>query len=165
MNIVHKFYDKLSDKSTSMSPVAFTLMVSGFYLALLTLWGAITIAFITWGIPFLDKFYHIKEGAYDSLGVAFLLTWFCILFIAIYNLISDTLIGEPFKALMNTNNWFLFYFIRNPLLFITWPFTSIIIPCTFILTIIFWPLGIALAGFPLIGLFLGIVIFMAARRR
>lgn len=163
--LLNETMNKFHMKITGMSPVPFTLAVLGFYLTLLTLWGAATIAFITWGIPFLDKFYHIKEGAYDSLGVAFLLTWFCILFIAIYNLISDTLIGEPFKALMNTNNWFLFYFIRNPLLFITWPFTSIIIPCTFILTIIFWPLGIALAGFPLIGLFLGIVIFMAARRR
>lgn len=165
MNIVHKFYDKLSDKSTSMSPVAFTLMVSGFYLALLTLWGAITIAFITWGVPFIIKLNQVKQDACDGLSFAFILTWFCLLFVAIHDIINNTLIGKPIKALMNTNNWFLYYFVRNPLLFITWPFTSIIIPYSFVFAIIFWPFGLVLAGFHWTGIFLGIVLFMALRRR
>ncbi len=155
--------DKFTTKINRMSPIPFTLTVLGFYLTLLTLWGFITYAFITWGIPFINTFHEVKDetSSYDMLIAAFFMTWLYLLAVALYDIVQNTLIGKPIRALMDTDNRFLFYFVRNPLLFISWPFLYVAYYLLLPFTIVFWFMGLFYAGFHWLVIFLVIVILMA----
>ena len=155
--------DKFTTKINRMSPIPFTLTVLGFYLTLLTLWGFITYAFITWGIPFINTFHEVKDktSSYDMLIAAFFMTWLYLFAVALYDIVQNTLIGKPIRALMDSGNRFLFYFVRNPLLFISWPFLYVAYYLLLPFTIVFWFMGLFYAGFHWLAIFLAIVILMA----
>ncbi len=92
---------------------------------------------------------------------AFFMTWLYLLAVALYDIVQNTLIGKPIRALMDTDNRFLFYFVRNPLLFISWPFLYVAYYLLLPFTIVFWFMGLFYAGFHWLVIFLVIVILMA----